>query len=159
MADRGSGGLVVDSLRASTGSTSSTFLPSSTSIHGIANTGRRNKILELLLIWLIVRPTRQMIRCSDYHDVLRMPVLITRKMQHCTSWKKLLNMILSVNSWAPALYLTLATSDSHNQEALIRATEPNMLHVDYDIVLSPTYQVPALYFTLRWTTTRTRWLE
>ena len=60
-------------------------------------------------------------------------------------------MILSVNSWAPALYLTLATSDSHNQEALIRATEPNMLHVDYDIVLSPTYQVPALYFTLRWT--------
>ena len=43
----------------------------------------------------------------------------------------------------------LLTSD---QETLIRAIEPNAsLQVDYDIALSPTYQVPVLYFTLRWT--------
>jgi ubiquitin-like-conjugating enzyme ATG10 len=37
-------------------------------------------------------------------------------------------------------------------EALIRATKPiASLQVDYDIALSPTYQVPVLHFTLRWT--------
>ncbi|RAL08684.1 ATG3/ATG10 family protein [Aspergillus homomorphus CBS 101889] len=35
-------------------------------------------------------------------------------------------------------------------EALIRTTEPSIgLHVVYDVVLSPTYQTPVLYFGLR----------
>ncbi|OJJ87239.1 ATG3/ATG10 family protein [Aspergillus glaucus CBS 516.65] len=46
----------------------------------------------------------------------------------------------------------LEDDSEHDPEALIRATEPNAsLQVDYDIALSPTYQVPVLYFTLRWT--------
>lgn len=36
------------------------------------------------------------------------------------------------------------------QEALIHTTNTNpSLQVEYDIVLSPSYQVPVLYFTLR----------
>ncbi|KAJ5894400.1 Atg10p [Penicillium taxi] len=35
-------------------------------------------------------------------------------------------------------------------EALIRIDRNPTLHIDYDIVLSPTYQVPILYFALRW---------
>lgn len=35
------------------------------------------------------------------------------------------------------------------QEALLRISQPS-LQVDYDILLSPTYQVPVLYFGLRW---------
>lgn len=38
-------------------------------------------------------------------------------------------------------------SDPSPQEALVRA-QPS-LQIDYDIVLSPTYQVPVLYFGLR----------
>ncbi|KAK6838313.1 hypothetical protein RU639_000918 [Aspergillus parasiticus] len=35
-------------------------------------------------------------------------------------------------------------------EALIRASNSsNRLHIEHDIILSPTYQVPVLYFTLR----------
>ncbi|PYH94426.1 autophagy-related protein Atg10 [Aspergillus ellipticus CBS 707.79] len=34
-------------------------------------------------------------------------------------------------------------------EALIRTPEPSALQVFYDILLSPTYQVPVLYFQLR----------
>jgi ubiquitin-like-conjugating enzyme ATG10 len=33
---------------------------------------------------------------------------------------------------------------------LIRTDSSPKLQIDYDIVLSPTYQVPVLYFTLRW---------
>lgn len=45
----------------------------------------------------------------------------------------------------------MATSDSSNQEALVREPEPStFLQVEYDIALSPTYQVPVLYFMLRW---------
>ncbi|KAJ5650054.1 Autophagy-related protein 3 [Penicillium longicatenatum] len=36
------------------------------------------------------------------------------------------------------------------QEALVRTGLNPKLQVDYDIVLSPTYQVPVLYFALRW---------
>ncbi|KAJ5611536.1 Autophagy-related protein 3 [Penicillium herquei] len=36
------------------------------------------------------------------------------------------------------------------QEELIRSNLKPQLQVDYDIVLSPTYQVPVLYFALRW---------
>ncbi|KAJ5364440.1 uncharacterized protein N7496_010153 [Penicillium cataractarum] len=37
-----------------------------------------------------------------------------------------------------------------SQEALIRTNLHPTLQIDYDIVLSPTYQVPVLYFVLRW---------
>ena len=37
-----------------------------------------------------------------------------------------------------------------SQEALIRINVQPILQLDYDIVLSPTYRVPVLYFTLRW---------
>ncbi|OKP08578.1 hypothetical protein PENSUB_5565 [Penicillium subrubescens] len=36
------------------------------------------------------------------------------------------------------------------QEALVRTNLHPTLQIDYDIVLSPTYQVPVLYFVLRW---------
>ena len=36
------------------------------------------------------------------------------------------------------------------QEALIRSDLDRNLQIDYDIVYSPTYQVPVLYFILRW---------
>ncbi|KAF3394358.1 hypothetical protein F1880_005390 [Penicillium rolfsii] len=36
------------------------------------------------------------------------------------------------------------------QEALVRTNLQPTLQIDYDIVLSPTYQVPVLYFVLRW---------
>lgn len=36
------------------------------------------------------------------------------------------------------------------QEALGRTDLQAKLQIDYDILLSPTYQVPVLYFTLRW---------
>ncbi|KAJ5834293.1 hypothetical protein N7447_000319 [Penicillium robsamsonii] len=39
--------------------------------------------------------------------------------------------------------------DPSPQEALVRANPPS-LQIDYDILLSPTYQVPVLYFGLRW---------
>lgn len=38
----------------------------------------------------------------------------------------------------------------HLQEALIRTDLQAKLQIDYDILLSPTYRVPVLYFTLRW---------
>lgn len=34
------------------------------------------------------------------------------------------------------------------QEALIRSDSPPILHIEYEILLSSTYQVPVLYFTL-----------
>ncbi|KGO76653.1 Autophagy-related protein 3 [Penicillium italicum] len=40
--------------------------------------------------------------------------------------------------------------DSSPQEALVRAKPQPSLQIDYDILLSPTYQVPVLYFGLRW---------
>ncbi|KAI2715996.1 hypothetical protein DTO012A7_3483 [Penicillium roqueforti] len=40
--------------------------------------------------------------------------------------------------------------DSSPQEALVRAKPHPSLQIDYDILLSPTYQVPVLYFGLRW---------
>ncbi|KAJ5961067.1 uncharacterized protein N7479_008217 [Penicillium vulpinum] len=40
--------------------------------------------------------------------------------------------------------------DSSLQEALVRAKPEPRLQIDYDILLSPTYQVPVLYFGLRW---------
>ncbi|KAJ6113705.1 Atg10p [Penicillium sp. IBT 18751x] len=40
--------------------------------------------------------------------------------------------------------------DDQDPEALIRTDLGPRLQIDYDIVLSPTYQVPVLYFTLRW---------
>ncbi|KAJ5085646.1 Atg10p [Penicillium argentinense] len=55
--------------------------------------------------------------------------------------------------------LTLEDEDPHTkgyrsantspQEAVIRTSGKPSLHIDYDIVLSPTYQVPVLYFTIR----------
>ncbi|CAG8898395.1 unnamed protein product [Penicillium egyptiacum] len=36
------------------------------------------------------------------------------------------------------------------KEALVRAKPQASLQIDYDILLSPTYQVPVLYFGLRW---------
>lgn len=41
----------------------------------------------------------------------------------------------------------LLTRDT--QEALV-PDRPPKLQIDYDIVLSPTYRVPVLYFALRW---------
>jgi ubiquitin-like-conjugating enzyme ATG10 len=44
-----------------------------------------------------------------------------------------------------------ALEDEHEDpEALLRTNLLPTLQVDYDIVLSPTYQVPVLYFVLRW---------
>lgn len=40
--------------------------------------------------------------------------------------------------------------NSSPQEALIRAKPQPSLQIDYDILLSPTYQVPILYFGLKW---------
>ncbi|KAJ5672403.1 Autophagy-related protein 3 [Penicillium longicatenatum] len=44
----------------------------------------------------------------------------------------------------------LFRNDLRLQEALVRTGLNPKLQVDYDIVLSPTYQVPVLYFALRW---------
>ncbi|KAJ5550688.1 Autophagy-related protein 3 [Penicillium sp. DV-2018c] len=41
-------------------------------------------------------------------------------------------------------------SDSSPQEALVRPNLQSSLQIDYDILLSPTYQVPVLYFSPRW---------
>lgn len=56
-------------------------------------------------------------------------------------------MILSVQDIA---LFCQVSSDSYYQEALARTvnTYPG-LRVEYDILLSPSYQVPVLYFTLR----------
>ncbi|KAJ5615441.1 hypothetical protein N7537_000555 [Penicillium hordei] len=40
--------------------------------------------------------------------------------------------------------------NSSPQEALVRTKPQPSLQIDYDILLSPTYQVPTLYFGLRW---------
>ncbi|EPS27564.1 hypothetical protein POX_e06529 [Penicillium oxalicum] len=40
--------------------------------------------------------------------------------------------------------------EQEDSEALIRINVQPILQLDYDIVLSPTYRVPVLYFTLRW---------
>ncbi|KAF7712725.1 Uncharacterized protein PECH_006767 [Penicillium ucsense] len=40
--------------------------------------------------------------------------------------------------------------EAKDPEALIRTNLRPTLQLDYDIVLSQTYQVPVLYFTLRW---------
>ncbi|KAJ5760092.1 Atg10p, partial [Penicillium odoratum] len=40
--------------------------------------------------------------------------------------------------------------EDEDPEALIRTDLNPKLQVDYDIVFSPTYQVPVLYFSLRW---------
>jgi ubiquitin-like-conjugating enzyme ATG10 len=40
--------------------------------------------------------------------------------------------------------------DPSPQEALVRANPQPSLQIDYDILLSPTYQVPVLYFSPRW---------
>ncbi|KAJ5123420.1 hypothetical protein N7448_009517 [Penicillium atrosanguineum] len=40
--------------------------------------------------------------------------------------------------------------EDQDPEALVRTDLSPRLQIDYDIVLSPTYQVPVLYFTLRW---------
>lgn len=36
------------------------------------------------------------------------------------------------------------------QEALVRTDAHPKLHIEYEILLSPTYQVPVLYFVLHW---------
>lgn len=36
------------------------------------------------------------------------------------------------------------------QEALVRTDGHPKLHIEYEILLSPTYQVPVLYFVLHW---------
>lgn len=101
-----------------------------------------------------------MIRCLRYHDILRMPVPIMRKMRQRGSprivgnwsWKKHQNTILSVDIGPNTILCSLWHLSNSNQEALVRAIEPNAsLQVEYDIVLSPTYQVPVLHFMLRWT--------
>ncbi|KAJ5709888.1 hypothetical protein N7493_009480, partial [Penicillium malachiteum] len=46
-------------------------------------------------------------------------------------------------------YMTQEDEDPDSEE-LIRSNPKPQLQVDYDIVLSPTYQVPVLYFALRW---------
>ncbi|KAJ5487919.1 hypothetical protein N7530_002219 [Penicillium desertorum] len=50
---------------------------------------------------------------------------------------------------APALDLEESQEDE-DPEALVRAKPQPSLQIDYDILLSPTYQVPVLYFGLRW---------
>ncbi|KAJ5443879.1 uncharacterized protein N7458_007751 [Penicillium daleae] len=40
--------------------------------------------------------------------------------------------------------------EDEDPEALVRTNLHPTLQIDYDIVLSPTYQVPVLYFVLRW---------
>ncbi|KAJ5157544.1 uncharacterized protein N7482_008644 [Penicillium canariense] len=40
--------------------------------------------------------------------------------------------------------------EDEDPEALVRSNLKPILQIDYDIVLSPTYQVPVLYFMLRW---------
>lgn len=113
-----------------------------------------------LFLLLTVR-SRQVIRCLRYYDILRIPVLIMKKKRqrgsplilgNC-SWKKYQNMILSVDIGPNTILCSLWNlSNNSNQEALVRAIEPNAsLQVEYDIVLSPTYQVPVLHFMLRWT--------
>ncbi|CAI7673494.1 unnamed protein product [Penicillium viridicatum] len=44
----------------------------------------------------------------------------------------------------------LEDSQDEDPEALVRAKSQPSLQIDYDILLSPTYQVPVLYFGLRW---------
>jgi ubiquitin-like-conjugating enzyme ATG10 len=56
--------------------------------------------------------------------------------------------IRSAELWPPRDVSTCP--DSSPQEALVRAKPQPSLQIDYDILLSPTYQVPVLYFGLRW---------
>ncbi|KAJ5409738.1 uncharacterized protein N7487_004097 [Penicillium crustosum] len=44
----------------------------------------------------------------------------------------------------------LEDSQDEDPEALVRAKPQPSLQIDYDILLSPTYQVPILYFGLKW---------
>ncbi|KAJ5208157.1 hypothetical protein N7449_002536 [Penicillium cf. viridicatum] len=44
----------------------------------------------------------------------------------------------------------LEDSQDEDPEALVRTKPQPSLQIDYDILLSPTYQVPTLYFGLRW---------
>ncbi|KGO39099.1 Autophagy-related protein 3 [Penicillium expansum] len=50
---------------------------------------------------------------------------------------------------APAL-VDEESQEDEDPEALVRAKPQPSLQIDYDILLSPTYQVPVLYFGLRW---------
>ncbi|KAJ5789351.1 Autophagy-related protein 3 [Penicillium psychrosexuale] len=50
----------------------------------------------------------------------------------------------------PSALEDLEESQDEDPEALVRAKPHPSLQIDYDILLSPTYQVPVLYFGLRW---------
>ncbi|KAJ6137661.1 Atg10p [Penicillium samsonianum] len=50
----------------------------------------------------------------------------------------------------PALEDLEESQEDEDPEALVRAKLQPSLQIDYDILLSPTYQVPVLYFSLRW---------
>ncbi|CAI7652151.1 unnamed protein product [Penicillium manginii] len=50
----------------------------------------------------------------------------------------------------PSLQDASALEDEEDPEALVRTDGHPKLHIEYEILLSPTYQVPVLYFVLHW---------
>ncbi|KAJ5736683.1 uncharacterized protein N7483_001808, partial [Penicillium malachiteum] len=82
------------------------------------------------------------LRITRYMDVLTDPIHLDRHEAYMTQEDE---DPCSDCGFFYVLFLTKST-----QEELIRSNLKPRLQVDYDIVLSPTYQVPVLYFALRW---------
>ena len=111
MADLESGELVNHSVHASTGSSSHLrLLCAAIIVHKLGRCRELRGGGALLLTFfnlflLFTVRSSQVIRCLRYHDILRIPVLIMKKMRQRESpmilwnrsWKKHLNTILSVD--------------------------------------------------------------
>ncbi|KAJ5585316.1 uncharacterized protein N7459_005116 [Penicillium hispanicum] len=74
--------------------------------------------------------------------------LVTQGQQMATSLK--ISRRVEVPSDATDAADLQEALEDDDPEALVRTDLTPNLQIDYDIVLSPTYQVPVLYFALRW---------
>ncbi|KAJ5406955.1 hypothetical protein N7465_008239 [Penicillium sp. CMV-2018d] len=88
-------------------------------------------------------------RCTSAQNISWPAIrLLTKKSQRWSILKIHRTRIRSAEFSPPRDVSTCPNSSP--QEALVRAKPQPSLQIDYDILLSPTYQVPVLYFGLRW---------
>ncbi|KAJ6020814.1 Autophagy-related protein 3, partial [Penicillium herquei] len=92
-----------------------------------------------------VTQTCPSLRITRYMDVLTDPIHLDRHEAYMTQEDE--DPVGNAHSPLPIYPIPVPLNI---QEELIRSNLKPQLQVDYDIVLSPTYQVPVLYFALRW---------
>lgn len=80
------------------------------------------------------------------------PILlrIRRHRQKQKQWKTKTRSAARRRGVSIADLIKHSPNNFQSQEALVRTNLHPTLQIDYDVVLSPTYQVPVLYFVLRW---------